>query len=60
MRKDNTEVIEMHTRRVTTGDRVPARTMFAMMPAVFEEEFSCLSDECLNGLQGRDDFWVIA
>ena len=53
-------MIEMRTRRLTVGDRELARTMFAMMVAVFEEEPTHLSDGYLDRLLSRNDFWAIA
>ena len=53
-------MIEMRTTRLTAGNRELARTMFAMMAAVFEEESAYLSDGYLDSLLSRDDFWAIA
>ena len=53
-------MIETRTRRLTSGDRELARTMFALMAAVFEEESAYLSDDYLDRLLRRDDFWAIA
>lgn len=50
----------LQTRRLTTADRQLARTLFALMAEVFEEDRPPLSDDYLNGLLARGDFWVIA
>jgi aminoglycoside 3-N-acetyltransferase I len=50
----------MRTKRLTVGDRGPARELFALMAAVFEEDSEPLGDAYLDRLLGRADFWVIA
>jgi aminoglycoside 3-N-acetyltransferase I len=51
---------EVRARRLTSGDREPARTLFAMMADVFAEEGEPLRDDYLDRLLRRDDFWAIA
>lgn len=53
-------MIEVRTRRLTSGDRELARELFAMMAAVFAEECEHLSDGYLDRLLSREDFWAIA
>ena len=51
----------MHTKRLTVGDRDLARRVFATMAAVFDEDASAtLSDEYLDRLLGRPEFWALA
>jgi aminoglycoside 3-N-acetyltransferase I len=53
-------MMDVRTRRLSSGDREPARRMFAMMAEVFAEECEHLSDGYLDRLLARDDFWAIA
>jgi aminoglycoside 3-N-acetyltransferase I len=53
-------VIEMRTRRLTAADRGLARSLFAVMAGVFEEQCEQLSDTYLDRLLSRADFWAIA
>ena len=49
----------IHTRRLTTGDRELARTLFVLMAEVFDETRPPLSDRYLDSLLERQDFWVL-
>jgi aminoglycoside 3-N-acetyltransferase I len=51
---------EVRARRLIAGDRAPARRLFALLAAVFEEDSEPLSDSYLDHLLGRADFWAIA
>ncbi|MGH7437353.1 MAG: GNAT family N-acetyltransferase [Polyangiaceae bacterium] len=50
----------MKTVRLGPADAALARTMFAMMAAVFSEPTGVLSDEYIAHLLGRADFWALA
>jgi aminoglycoside 3-N-acetyltransferase I len=50
----------MHVKRLTLGDRDLARALFTLMADVFEEDGEALSDDYLDRLLGREDFWAIA
>jgi aminoglycoside 3-N-acetyltransferase I len=50
----------MRLRRLTSGDRDLARQLFAVMAGVFEESSKALSDEYIDRLLGREDFYAIA
>ncbi len=50
----------MHVKRLTLGDRDLARSLFTLMADVFEEDGEALSDDYLDRLLGREDFWAIA
>lgn len=50
----------MRTQRLTSGDRELARKMFTMMADVFEEKHAYLSDQYLDRILVREDFWAIA
>lgn len=47
-------------RRLTRRDRELARQLFRLMAGVFGEESMELSDEYIDGLLRRPDFWAIA
>jgi aminoglycoside 3-N-acetyltransferase I len=49
----------MHVVRLNTSDRDLARRAFSMMADVFEEDSDHLSDDYLDRLLKRDDFWGI-
>lgn len=51
---------QVHTRRLTDGDRQIARRLFALMAAVFAEDSAPLSDGYLDRLLRREAFWVVA
>ena len=51
---------EWRTRRLGTGERDLARRLFLMMADVFGEPGERLSDDYLDRLLGRQDFWAIA
>jgi aminoglycoside 3-N-acetyltransferase I len=46
--------------RLVAGDRALARKLFAVMAGVFEEECERLSDEVVDRLLARPEFWAIA
>jgi aminoglycoside 3-N-acetyltransferase I len=46
--------------RLVPGDRERAKALFALMAAVFDEDAAALSDAYVDGLLGREDFWVVA
>lgn len=50
----------VNIQRLTSGDRDLARTLFTLMVAVFEEGTGDLSDDYLDRLLGREDFWAFA
>lgn len=50
----------MRAKRLTSGERDPARRLFTLMAEVFEEECEPLSDDYLDRLLSREDFWAIA
>ena len=50
----------MVIRRLVAGDRELARATFSMMAAVFEEPTRPLSDDYVDGLIARADFWALA
>lgn len=50
----------MLIKRLRTGDREQARTLFTLMAGVFETGIEPLSDEYLGGLLGREGFWALA
>jgi len=52
--------MDLHISRLTAGERVLARDLFAMMAEVFEEECEQLGDSYLNLLLSRNDFWALA
>lgn len=47
-------------RRLTATDREPARQLFALLARIFAEPQRPLSDEYLDHLLGRADFWALA
>jgi aminoglycoside 3-N-acetyltransferase I len=47
-------------RRLTAADREPARQLFALLARVFGEPQRPLSDDYLDRLLGRADFWAMA
>jgi aminoglycoside 3-N-acetyltransferase I len=51
---------EMRLKRLTAGDREPAKVLFTLMAEVFEEDSEELSDGYIDRLLGREDFWAIA
>lgn len=51
---------DIETRRLATGDRELARTLFTTMSDVFGEEHDELTDSYINGLLGDRKFWAIA
>ncbi|MCT7997020.1 GNAT family N-acetyltransferase [Laspinema olomoucense] len=51
---------EIQTKRLTDGDRELARGLFTLMAEVFAEACEPLSDDYLNCLLNRGDFWAIA
>lgn len=50
----------MQMQRLGRGDRDLARTLFALMANVFEEDYDDLTDDYLDRLLGRGDFWALA
>ena len=50
----------MQIQRLGPGDRDLARTLFVLMANVFEEDYDDLSDDYLDRLLGRGDFWALA
>ncbi|AFY81859.1 GNAT family N-acetyltransferase [Oscillatoria acuminata] len=51
---------EIQTKRLTDGDRKLAKKLFTLMAEVFAEESEPLSDDYLDSLLNRADFWAIA
>lgn len=51
---------QVRTRRLTTGDRELARSLFTLIAKVFEETPAPLSDGYLDRLLQRDEFWALA
>ena len=50
----------MRSVRLQPGDRELARALFALMAEVFDEPREALSDQYLDGLLAREDFWALA
>lgn len=50
----------MQVQRLRPGDRELVRAMLALLAEVFEEDVDALSDDYVDRLLGRDDFWAIA
>jgi aminoglycoside 3-N-acetyltransferase I len=50
----------VRTKRLTSGDRDLARTVFSLMAEVFEEKGQPLTDRYVDRLLQRSDFWAIA
>jgi aminoglycoside 3-N-acetyltransferase I len=50
----------IQSRRLNSCDRALARHLFTMMAEVFEHAVQPLSDEYLDRLLARDEFWVFA
>ncbi len=50
----------MQIQRLGQGDRDLARTLFVLMANVFEEDYDDLSDDYLDRVLGRADFWALA
>ncbi|MEO8202169.1 MAG: GNAT family N-acetyltransferase [Gemmatimonadota bacterium] len=50
----------MNVRRLGPDDRESARSVIAMMALIFEEAHESLSDDYVDRLLVRDDFWVLA
>lgn len=50
----------IQTKRLTDGDRKLARGLFTLMAEVFAEDCEPLSDDYLDSLLNRADFWAIA
>jgi aminoglycoside 3-N-acetyltransferase I len=55
-----TKMADVEVKRLTLDDRELARTLFATMADIFEEDRSDLSDGYIDKLLGNDDFWAIA
>ena len=53
-------MIKIRTSRLTSDDRELAKGLFIMMAEVFGEECDHLSDDYLDRLLSREDFWAIA
>jgi aminoglycoside 3-N-acetyltransferase I len=53
-------MIKIRTSRLTSCNRELARGLFIMMTDVFGEECDQLSDDYVDSLLSRDDFWAIA
>lgn len=51
---------KFRTKRLIIGDQEFARKMFAVMSEVFENEYEELSEDYINFLLNRKDFWSIA
>jgi aminoglycoside 3-N-acetyltransferase I len=56
----NEEMLEMRTRRLTSGEVERARHLFFLMADVFDEKREKLSDAYLEGLLNRQAFWALA
>ena len=54
------KITEMHIQRLMAADRELARQLFVIMTEVFGEECAQLSDNYLDHLLSRVDFWAIA
>ena len=50
----------VRTRRLTAGDRGLAGSLFALIAKMFEETRAPLSDDYLDHLLHRDEFWAVA
>lgn len=50
----------MNIQRLTSSDRNQARELFTLMADVFEVEHDELSNEYLDRLLAREDFWAMA
>lgn len=50
----------MQIKRLARGDRDLARSLFMLMAEVFETNYEELSDEYLDRLLDRTEFWAIA
>lgn len=53
-------MLEIRTRRLTSGDVDRARQLFFLMADVFEETREHLSDDYLERLLTRQAFWALA
>jgi aminoglycoside 3-N-acetyltransferase I len=53
-------MIEMRSVRLKSGDRDLARALFTTIAAVFDEDSEPLSDDHIDRLLAREDFWAIA
>jgi aminoglycoside 3-N-acetyltransferase I len=51
---------ELEVRRLVRGDTAAAVVLFEMMAQVFEEDSEPLSEDYLEDLLGREDFWALA
>lgn len=49
----------MQVKRLRVGDRQVARALFTLMATVFEENAEALSDDYLDRLLAREDFWAL-
>ncbi len=52
--------IKIRSMRLNPGDRELARTLFATMAEVFQEECGALTDVYIDRLLSREEFWAIA
>lgn len=52
--------IKIRSMRLNLGDRELARTLFATMAEVFQEECGALTDVYIDRLLSREEFWAIA
>jgi aminoglycoside 3-N-acetyltransferase I len=50
----------IRTKRLASSDRVEAMKLFEMMAEVFSEESVPLTEQYIDHLLGRRDFWAIA
>lgn len=50
----------MRSMRLQPGDRELARALFVLMAEVFEEAYDALSDQYVDRLLAREDFWALA
>ncbi len=53
-------MIKIRTSRLTSDNRELAKGLFIMMAEVFAEKCDHLSDDYLDRLLSREDFWAIA
>jgi aminoglycoside 3-N-acetyltransferase I len=57
---DRRAMSELEVRRLARGDAAVAVVLFVMMAHVFEEDSEPLSEDYLEDLLGREDFWALA
>jgi aminoglycoside 3-N-acetyltransferase I len=52
--------MDILVKRLAAENIADARTLFALMATIFEEEYELLSDDYLKTLLSRNEFWSVA